>query len=72
MRELITIKKGIQRACLYGLGVPGLLGPSPPAKSKLPSPRIIMVIIHKTTLFQRFVSKWNVAAVVEIRIEFHM
>jgi hypothetical protein len=33
MRELITIKKGTQRACLYGLGVPGLLGPSPPAKS---------------------------------------
>jgi hypothetical protein len=33
MRELITIK-GIQRACLYGLGVLGLLGPSPPAKSK--------------------------------------
>jgi hypothetical protein len=33
MRELITIK-GTQRACLYGLGVLGLLGPSPPAKSK--------------------------------------
>jgi hypothetical protein len=33
---------------------------------------IIMVIIHKTTLFQRFMSKWNVAAVVAIRIEFHM
>jgi hypothetical protein len=32
MRELITIK-GTQRACLYGLGVLGLLGPSPPAKS---------------------------------------
>jgi hypothetical protein len=35
MRELITIK-GTQRACLYGLGVLGLLGPSPPAKSKTP------------------------------------
>jgi len=33
---------------------------------------IIVVAIHKTTLFQRFVSKWNVTAVVEIRIEFHM
>jgi hypothetical protein len=33
MRELITTK-GTQRACLYGLGVLGLLGPSPPAKSK--------------------------------------
>jgi hypothetical protein len=33
MRELITIK-GTQRACLYGLGVLGLLDPSPPAKSK--------------------------------------
>ena len=27
---------------------------------------IIMVIVHKTTLFQRFMSKWNVAAVVDI------
>jgi hypothetical protein len=33
---------------------------------------IIIVIIHKTTLFQKLMSKWNVAAVVEIRIEFHM
>jgi hypothetical protein len=33
---------------------------------------MIMVIIHKTTLFQRFMSIWNVAAVVEIKIEFHM
>jgi hypothetical protein len=34
MRELIIIK-GTKRACLYGLGVLGLLGPSPPAKSKI-------------------------------------
>lgn len=33
---------------------------------------MIMVIICKTTLFQRFMSKWTVAAVVEIKIEFHM
>jgi hypothetical protein len=33
---------------------------------------IIIMMIHKTTLFQRFMSNWNVAAVVEIRIEFHM
>jgi len=33
---------------------------------------IIMMIIHKTTLFQKFMSEWNVAAVAEIRIVFHM
>jgi hypothetical protein len=42
MRELITIK-GIQRACLYGLGVLGLLGPSPPAKSKSKSNLIFLL-----------------------------
>jgi len=33
---------------------------------------IIMMVIHKTTLFHRFMSEWNVAAVAEIRIQFHM
>jgi hypothetical protein len=35
MNEGTNYIKGTQRACLYGLGVLGLLGPSPPAKSNL-------------------------------------
>jgi hypothetical protein len=46
MREIITIK-GTQRACLYGLGVLGLLGPSPPAKSKMMKPYNYHINIKK-------------------------
>jgi hypothetical protein len=54
MRELITIK-GTQRACLYGLGVPGLLGLSPPAKSKSKSYHVVVVVVVAVLIIVVFV-----------------